>query len=51
MQLSITQEETKILVALANPEEEKEEKEEVEVNKVSLDSKLSLSAGFTHKSL
>lgn len=46
MQLSITWEETKILAALANQEEE-----EAEVNKASLDYKLGLSACFTHKSL
>lgn len=46
LQLSITWEETKILAALANQEEE-----EAEVNKASLDYKLGLSACFTHKSL
>lgn len=49
LQLSITREEATILAALANPEEEVEG--EVEVNKASLDYKLGLSAGFTHKSL
>lgn len=38
-------------IVLANPEEEREEEEDTEVNKASLDYKLRLSAGFTHKSL